>query len=565
MALGGVLLLLIVVGIHEFGHFICAKYVGARVDVFSIGFGRHIWKKQWGETDYRICWIPLGGYVKIYGQDPEEVDDDPHPMPDRSLSNKSLPGRIMVFSGGPAFNFFLAIVAFGFLAFIGMPKIPSIATRVVAHSPAWTAGLRSGDKILSVADSDVTKMEEVLEKISKNANKELNLKVMRGKKLLSFVVPIAEESSYSPHGEQINIGALDGLEPYGRIPVVASTTEESTWGFEPGDTILKIGGVTVETWEDIETYIERTIPELPDQFSFKIKRNKKEVELATPDLSWLKKRVASGWGANQLMEMVGLHSSELFIKTTMPDSPAAKAGLQPNDRIISVNSQKVFSFAGLRKQIRKAGESRIDQAKDGEKVNFDGAVKLLIERKGKTERLTISLLERVGKDPIGNAIKSYSIGIQSQGMHKEPSPENAIIERTLNPFLALGKGAAKTWEQTAMTLVGIKKLISREVSSKAIGGPIMIMQVAGQSFLQSWRSFVHLLAVISIALGVFNLLPVPVLDGGHIVFAMIEAVRGKPLSPQSVQAVMKVGLSLLLFLMVLATYNDIMRSFNIQF
>lgn len=565
MALGGFLLLLIVVGIHEFGHFICAKYVGARVDIFSIGFGRHLWKKQWGETEYRICWIPLGGYVKIYGQDPEEVDDDPNPMPDRSLSNKSLPGRVLVFSGGPVFNFFLAIVAFAFLAFIGVPKIPSIATRVVAHSPAWTAGLRSGDKILSVGDNDVTKMEEVLEVVSENAKKELNLKVQRDEKLLSFVVPIDEESSYSPHGERIIIGALDGLEPYGRVPVVASTTKKNTWGFEPGDQIIAIGDTKVETWEDIETYIERAIADLPEQFTFKVLRNKEEIEITTPDLSWLKKRVASGWDANQLMEMVGLHSSELFIKTTMPDSPAAKAGLIPNDRIISVNGQKVYSFAGLRRQIRKAGESRIDQAKDGEPVNFDGAVELLIEREGKTERLTVGLIEKVEKDPIGNAIKSYSIGIQSQGMQKEPNPENAIIERTLNPFVALGKGAAKTWEQTAMTLVGIKKLIFREVSSKAIGGPIMIMQVAGQSFLRSWRSFVHLLAVISIALGVFNLLPVPVLDGGHIVFAMIEAVRGKPLSPQSVQTVMKVGLSLLLFLMVLATYNDIMRSFNIHF
>ena len=162
--IGGLILLGLVVGVHEFGHFICAKFVGARVDIFSIGFGKALWKRTYGETEYRICLIPLGGYVKIYGQDPEEVEDDPDPEPHRSLSEKKLLERILVFSGGPVFNFILATVIFSLLAFIGIHVLPAKATRVVVNSPAWVSGLRSGDKILRINEEKVTKLEEVFKK-----------------------------------------------------------------------------------------------------------------------------------------------------------------------------------------------------------------------------------------------------------------------------------------------------------------------------------------------------------------------------------------------------------------
>ncbi|NUM88326.1 MAG: site-2 protease family protein, partial [Bdellovibrionales bacterium] len=139
-------------------------------------------------------------------------------------------------------------------------------------------------------------------------------------------------------------------------------------------------------------------------------------------------------------------------------------------------------------------------------------------------------------------------------------PSNRVLERTLNPFSALAIGVKETWSATAMTVVGIKKLAFGEVSLKAVSGPIMIGKIAGDT-LQSrgWRDFLRIMAIISISLGVFNLLPIPILDGGHVVFALIESVRGKPLSPTAMQVSLKVGLSLLLLLMVFAVYNDIMK------
>lgn len=560
---GGMLLLLVVVGVHEFGHFLMAKYVGARVDVFSIGFGKAIWSRTFGETNYRLCWIPLGGYVKIYGQDPEEVAQDTNPNPDRSLSNKSLGGRILVFSGGPVFNFILASLIFAFLAFVGMYVLPATATRIVPNSAAWNAGLRSGDRILSINDKSVEKFDEVAEVISENPGRDLAIKVSRRDNVLNLTVPIHKTESYTPHGEPVIAGSLDGLEAYGRSSMVATTTETNTWGLRSGDIIQKINGTPIRSWEDVEYFFETRLRELPDRLEFEVLRGKETIKVVTPDLSWTKKRISPEWDSNRLMETVGLYSSELFVKATMPGAPADKAGIQPGDRLVSVNGQKVYSFESLRNLIQKAGEARAATTQKGQSANYENAVQLLIERQGKNMRVETSVVANKAKDPLGKTIITYTIGIQSQAVMVEPS--DRILERTLNPFKAMALGLKETVVQTGTTLVGIKKLIVGEVSSKAIGGPIMIFKAAGDSFSYGWRLFLKLMAIISIALGVFNLLPIPVLDGGHIVFAIVEAVRGQPISPEAVQKVMKVGISLLLLLMMFATYNDIIKTFNINF
>lgn len=564
-ALGGMLLLVVVVGVHEFGHFITAKYIGARVDVFSIGFGKAIWNKTYGETNYRLCWVPLGGYVKIYGQDPEELTQDEKPAPDRALSNKSLPGRILVFSGGPLFNFILSVGIFGFLAFVGMQVLPATATRIVANSPAWIAGLRSGDKIVSVNGKKVTKYDQVAEIISENPGRDLVFEVNRHEQALKVTVPIHKTESYTPYGESAISGTLDGLEPMARTALVAISTETHPWGLKTGDVITSIEGKPVSTWEDIELFFEKNLINLPATITLEVLRGKEKLTLTSPDLGWSKKRVNMDWDSHRLLETIGLHSAELFVKQVMPGSPAEKAGLVAGDRIVSINNQKVYSFENLRTLIQRAGENRAAAAASSgsENLNLDNTAQILIERQGKNLRLDASVTSTKGKDPLGKTIVQYTIGIVSMAMMAPPT--DLILERTINPFSAAWLGMRETAVQTSMTVIGIKKLVFGEVSSKAIGGPIMIFKVAGDSFAYDWRAFLKIMAIISIALGVFNLLPVPVLDGGHIVFALVEGIRGRPISPEAVQTVMKVGISLLLMLMVFATYNDIMKTFNLHF
>ncbi|MGZ3695665.1 MAG: M50 family metallopeptidase, partial [Bdellovibrionota bacterium] len=162
-----------VIAIHEFGHFIFAKWAGIRVDTFSIGFGPKLFSKKWHETEYCLSLVPLGGFVKIYGQDPEELVTDPNPTPDRAFVKKSLPRKLSVLFGGPLFNYFLAIFIFAFLAIVGVQKLPAIATRVIAETPAYQSGLRSGDVILSIDNQPTRTFDDVLDVIAKNPEKSL--------------------------------------------------------------------------------------------------------------------------------------------------------------------------------------------------------------------------------------------------------------------------------------------------------------------------------------------------------------------------------------------------------
>jgi regulator of sigma E protease len=247
------------------------------------------------------------------------------------------------------------------------------------------------------------------------------------------------------------------------------------------------------------------------------------------------------------------------IQNVVGGAPAALAGVKTGDRIVTAGGVKVNSFDHLRSVIQDRGEQT---AKAATEKSADGiyanALKLQIQRDGKMQELTSAIRATEGRDPLGDKIVTYTIGIESAGKPKMPA--NLITERTYNPFKALWIGSVETVNHTVMTVVGLKKLAFGEVSAKTVGGPIMIGKLAGDTFSsRGWRDFLRIMAIISISLGVFNLIPIPILDGGHIVFAVIESLRGRPLSQQVQQAALKVGLSLILVLMVFALYNDITR------
>jgi regulator of sigma E protease len=544
-----------VIAIHEFGHFLFAKWNGIRVDTFSIGFGPKLFSRKWGETEYCLSLVPLGGFVKIYGQDPEEVAKDPEPKHDRSFSHKGLFAKVSVLFGGPLFNYLLAVFIFALLAMAGMQKLPPVATRVIADTPAYEAGLRSGDRILTVEGQNVKTFEDMAEIIARHPEQSLDFSILREGAPKHLKVQVQKEHALTPYGEQSVAGVLEGLDPLGREPILATTLETHPWGFKNGDQILEVDGQPVNSWEDMEKIMSRSLAGSPAKMRFLVKRGDQKIPLESGDIRPLVQK--SHGDAQAFMELAGLYNPELFIQEVVAGQPAADAGIKAGDRIITANGQAVHSFEHLRAMIQKAGEAAAKKAGKSEDV-YANAVQLEIERSGQKQMVSAGVHATKGKDPLGETIVTYTVGIVSAG--KPQLPANLILERTWNPFKALYIGNNETVDNTVITVVSLKKLLFGEVSARAMGGPIAIGKLAGDTLSsRGWRDFLRVMAIISISLGVFNLIPIPILDGGHIVFAVIESVRGRPLSQRVQQAFLKVGLSLILVLMVFALFNDISR------
>lgn len=555
-AFGIVTLLGGVIAVHEFGHFIFAKWCGIRVDTFSIGFGPNLFSRKYGETEYCLKLIPLGGFVKIYGQDPEELVSDPTPQPERAFVKKNLIQKISVLFGGPLFNLILASLIFAFFAMMGIEKIPASATRVVYETPAYKAGLRSGDIILSI-DSQPTKMfDDIMEIVAKSPDKTLRFSILRDGAPYEINVPVQKEHALTPYGEESMAGVLTGLDPLARESIVATNLATHPWGIQYGDRITEIEDVKINSWEEMEKTLARLLPGMNATLRFKVMRGRDSIALQSTDLKSILKKLPRR-DSNEFLEAAGLHNPELFIKEVMKGAPADLAGLKPKDRVISINGQRVYSFEHLRDVIQNAGELVAKNSKTPNADSYEKALKIKIERDGKEMDLVSSINSTKGKDPLGKLIITYTIGILSDGRFMKPT--NVVLERTLNPFKALWIGTNEMVNNSVMTVIGLKKVVFGEVSAKTMGGPIMIGKLAGDSIERSWRDFLQLMAIISISLGIFNLLPVPILDGGHIVFAIMESILRKPMSQQVQQMALKVGLSLILLLMVFAFYNDITR------
>ncbi|HKZ46930.1 MAG TPA: RIP metalloprotease RseP [Thermodesulfobacteriota bacterium] len=287
-------------------------------------------------------------------------------------------------------------------------------------------------------------------------------------------------------------------------------------GLRKGDIILSIDDESIKNWEELNTAI---ISNPNRSLKLKIKRDGalKEI-LFTPEASSRTGGGIAGFLPPVSPAVGGLNKG----------LPAEKAGLNIGDTILAVNGVKIDHWIELQQAIQ----------------NKKAEEKLLLIKRG-NETFTVGIKPELNED-----IKAYVIGI---------SPLQETITRRYGPVGAVIEGTKKMGELTIMTFVIIKKLFFGEISIKTLGGPLMIAQVAGQAAESGLTALLSLTAFLSLQLGILNLLPIPVLDGGFFVFFGIEALRGKPLSEKVMTIVQNIGIGLLVLLMVFVTYNDVMR------
>ncbi|MFI4918208.1 MAG: RIP metalloprotease RseP [Legionellales bacterium] len=438
------LALLLLVTVHEYGHFQVARWCGVKVLRFSFGFGPILarWHDKKG-TEYAWSLFPLGGYVKMLDESEDEVATHEKHL---AFNNQSVWVRIAIVLAGPLFNFIFAFVALWLVLVIGMQSLAPMIDSVQANSIAAKAGLKAKQEIIGFNGLKINSWHDFQYAM---------MPLIGSDKTVTLTVKSLVD------GQQSNLS----------LPL-------STWKLDDKkpDPLKSLG-------------IEPFIPAIPP-----------------------------------------------VVGAVVPDSPAAKAGLQIGDKLLSVNGLLFDDWLFF-----------VDYVKAHPKTQMI----LNINRNGSVQRM--ALLS--GSQNNANKVEGF-IGIRSQ---KVDWPQNWLRLEREGPIPAVGKALLQTWQLSKTTVVLMGRLAMGKLGLKNISGPVGIAQEAGESGRSGLVSYLFFLALISISLGVLNLLPIPMLDGGHLLYYVLEIIRRKPVSEGTKAIGVYCGLLLLAILMCVAMTNDLSR------
>ena len=431
---------------HEFGHFSVARFFDIKVLRFSIGFGRPIYTRHFGRdrTEFTICLLPIGGYVKMLDDREGTVVQQEKA---REFNGKPLWQRFLIVLAGPFFNFIFAIIAYSLIYTIGINALKPI----IGH--------------------------------------------------------------------------------------VETTSIASSSGFAEGQEILSINGLSTPTWPTvIDSLVNHVVS--GDVVDIQVVNNSGEKQVLSLNLSSISiDEMADG----KLLKKLGLNIVKLKLSPIIGEieknGPAQASGLLQNDRIIAVNSNLVDSWQEWVEIIQENPNKslNVELLRDEALIN--------IELRPKNYEINGKNIGRIGARPaVNDDLYSSYFALEQYSLH-----------------LANLRAFDKTWEMSVLTLKVLAKMISGDASVKNLSGPISIAKYAGQSASIGATALLTFLAIVSISLGVLNLLPIPLLDGGHLVYYIIEFFTGKPVSDSVQMTGQQIGIVLLFGLMGLALYNDFVR------
>jgi len=439
--------------IHEFGHYAVAKLLGVRVEQFAIGFGKRLVGFRKGETDYRINAIPLGGYVKMSGENPmDRHTDDP-----REFLNHSRWHRFLIAIAGPAMNILLAILLLTGVFFVhpeyAPADDPAIVGSVKPDSPAAKVGVLPGDRIVKIDGIENPNWEEVLNRDAINVNQRLHVVIQRG-----------------------------------------NTTFEKDVVPQPV-TVHQIG--------------------------------------------------SSGW----------FPSEPVIVGSLEPDMPAAKAGIKLSDKILAVDGKPVASMPALVDTLQETKTNPIDlTVARGDQILHFVIQPVLTTIPGATpgDDWLSSLLRKIGLMRAPKEQQWYRIGFAGA-----PAP---IKVEKLSLGEAFSRSISENKTNSVLLLELVGKLVQRKVPLKTVSGPIGIAQMTGQAArAKGWAPLLILTCLISLNLGIFNLLPIPIMDGGVILLLFIETLMRRDISLPVKERIYQAAFVFLVLFAIIVIFNDISK------
>lgn len=450
-----VVALAILIAVHEYGHYRMAVACGVRVLRFSIGFGPVVWRwrpavqRPGQDTEFVVCALPLGGYVKMLDESEEAVAPQWRHL---AFNRQPLRSRAAIVLAGPLANLLLAVLLYAAVNWTGLELPRAVLPTPLPDSVAQKAGLGGGEVVVAAGFTD-DDLDEV--------------------------------QSFEDVRWWLTRGALQGRDVRLSLQTGNAATREVTLG-----------------------------------------------------LSLISAREADA----ALMRRIGLPApwSEPVIQEVVDGGAAQRAGLQAGDRVLRVDAQAVSDGAGLRARIR-------EQVRDRQGVE---AV-WLIERAGQQLELTVQ------PDARTEVRDGQTVTVGRIGAVVGAAPDYVTVRFDL--FEGLWRGVQRTWDVSALTLSMLGRMLVGEASLKNLSGPLTIADYAGKSASMGFTQYVVFLALISVSLGVLNLLPLPVLDGGHLMYYLWEAVTGRPISEVWLERLQRVGVAVLFLMMGVALFNDVLR------
>lgn len=529
------LLLGFLIFFHELGHFAIARYFGVRVEVFSIGFGKTLLKYKRGDTEYRLSLLPLGGYVKMYGDNHNaEIPEDQKPF---AFLHQPVWPRIAIVLAGPMANLILALIIFFVIGLTGETQMSATLGDIKPNTAAYNAGLRPGDKVLALNDQKIRSYEELESSIANYPNQDVTLKVMRDQTELSVEVPTAYQENPNILSSRSSIPQIDGLTIYSNASNIAFD-KDSIWaqaGLKPLDKVTKINEQKIKTFRQLESVIAQA--QDGDSLKLEVERKATSNLKASPKTFSIEVIYDQKNGA--------FETTELYLGEVQESSPAEKAGLKYGDKILSIDGQKMKNWEDLLQTVKNYDEAQ-------------GPLTIEYVRDFEVQTLEVQPLMRSLMNARAQEEKRPIIGIVPALYVHLPDPVKVAAGGLL---ASAGYSYKQTVKWTIWTINSIKKVIVGEVSRKNLGGLFTIGQVASESFKVGWTYFLQMMGIISINLFLLNLIPIPVLDGGHLLFFGIEALRGKPVSPQKMEIAFLFGFVVLVSLMGFTLFNDVQRIF----
>jgi regulator of sigma E protease len=503
---------------HELGHFLFARLAGVKVEVFSIGFGPKIFKKKWGDTEYAFSLIPLGGYVKMFGDDPlseVELTDEEKAV---AFTHKSKWRKFWIIFGGPLANFILAYFIY-FALVVSGENVPQARFGVIPENTRYyELGLRSGDILKNVNTSEILSFDD-LNMVDSEVKK---LTIVRENKEISFDVDLV--------GLQF-IKDFASFRGQLRAPILSDSKGNS---YIISKELIVDFNLSLEQLDSEKLEYVKVMPVTSD-----LKTMKKIEDIKYDTSKVVEVKLSADKAVMVQLIKKGFYPRDLFIESIVMGSPADKAKLAQGNVIVNVNGKYIHNFEQLRTQVQMVKENE--------------SLKLKVLENGKEVEKTLT-----PKITEVNGQKVKTIGVYSGIVFL---PLKMVESKAKNLIDGISSAWYRTVEGTEKTFLGFKKLISGEVGLKNIGGPLAIGKVASDSFGISLSMFFRLMAIISINLGMINLFPIPVLDGGHIVFLFLELVNGGPLSKKKMMIAQQLGMSMLFLLIFVALFNDISRLF----